>query len=619
MSAAHSPENAPLFATPLQALAEQVSDRLRRHGVRLTLGGEPTLVPLQPEGSEWNFVAVGPTKLGYAYALAGAIIERFLPGAVTIFSPGKTYPGEVNPRWVVNLLANRDGTPVRPPAPAKPLRARASRPAMAALQTAITDALGLPADSWRAAEDPREARSRVSVLPLDHDGSAWRTERWDLPTGRGKKITLLNAEGPAGLRLPLASLPPEAMRRALTLEWREDEALHLFLPPLLQAPFCELLGVVTSRLSALGIPKYFFEGYLPQDEGNRWTRVGLTADPGVLEINIPPCETWHDYHRWLTILEETGRAVGLRSWKENAQGDAAGTGGGNHLLFGGPSLDENPFFARPAWVASLLRFFQAHPSLAYLFTGVYVGRFLAGPPARRVLARSLRPGPGLPAPRRIARGRPPLGHRRDAAPHAHGHHGQHPSQRDQLRQVLERRRPLRRDGGPDRVSRHRVAAARRLDVARGPAVAGHRRAHARASLAAGADRPRPGVARPVLPADPAVGRPAGRAGRVAARRPRLSGGRLPVHLALAFPADALRRLRPGHDAGGAPGMRGLAAAVRNAQRGRHDQPLRRHLHRTAGVCRPGGFRRRAPPLRQRPGTAADGLRHAGLRRRATAR
>ena len=375
MSVSRPPENASLFATPLQSLAEQVGDRLRQHGVRLTLGGEPTLVPLKPEGSEWNFVAVGATKLGYAYALAGVIIERFLPGAVTIFSPGKAYPGEVNPRWVVNILANRDGTPVRPAAPVgRKVRARASRPAMAALQTAITNALGLPADSWRAAEDPHQAGSHVAVLPLDHDGSAWRTERWDLPTtGRGQKLTLLNAEGPAGLRLPLADLPPEAMRRALTLEWREDEALHLFLPPLLQQPFCELLDVATSRLAEMGIPKYFFEGYLPQDEANRWTRVGLTADPGVLEINIPPCETWHDYHRWLMILEETGRAVGLRSWKENAQGDPAGTGGGNHLLFGGPSLDENPFFSRPAWVASLLRFFQAHPSLAYLFTGVYVG------------------------------------------------------------------------------------------------------------------------------------------------------------------------------------------------------------------------------------------------------
>ena len=72
-------------------------------------------------------------------------------------------------------------------------------------------------------------------------------------------------------------------------------------------------------------------------------------------------------------LQDSAHACGLRSWKETAPGRPGGTGGGNHLLFGGPTLDENPFFGRPAWVASLIRYFQAHPCLAYLFTGQYVG------------------------------------------------------------------------------------------------------------------------------------------------------------------------------------------------------------------------------------------------------
>ena len=122
-----------------------------------------------------------------------------------------------------------------------------------------------------------------------------------------------------------------------------------------------------------GVERYYFEGYLPPDVDASWMRLGLTADPGVLEVNLPPCETWEDYHRWLVWLEEAGAAAGLRSWKLSAQGDATGTGGGNHLIFGGPTLETNPFFTRPAWVASLLRYFQAHPCLAYLFTGSYVG------------------------------------------------------------------------------------------------------------------------------------------------------------------------------------------------------------------------------------------------------
>ena len=363
------------FASPLDPLADAVGARLHQHGVRLTLGGEPTLVPTDPEGAEWNFVAVGPTKLRYAYALAEQIITRYLPGAVTVFSPGKQYPGEVNPRWVVNLLANRDGSPIaHSPASATrqlPASHRRLRRTLAALQDDLAAELSLPADAWRAVLDPTNPQGSAAVLPLDHDGTRWTTDRWQLPARR-KNLLLLHAEGPVGLRLPLDQLAPEAMRRALTVELR-DGAFRVFLPPLLQGPFRELLDRTGRLLARHGVGQVFFEGYLPWDEANAWTRIGLTADPGVLEINVPPCETWRDYHRWLTILEETGHAVGLRSWKQNPQGNDAGTGGGNHLLFGGPTLDENPFFTRPVWVASLLRFFQAHPSLSYLFTGVYVG------------------------------------------------------------------------------------------------------------------------------------------------------------------------------------------------------------------------------------------------------
>ncbi|MBV9128077.1 MAG: transglutaminase family protein, partial [Verrucomicrobia bacterium] len=84
----------------MQRVAARIEARLRAAGVKLTLGGEPTYVPEKPEGAEWQFVAVGPTKLRYAYALAKALVADALPGAVTIFSPGKSYPGEVNPRWV---------------------------------------------------------------------------------------------------------------------------------------------------------------------------------------------------------------------------------------------------------------------------------------------------------------------------------------------------------------------------------------------------------------------------------------------------------------------------------------------------------------------------------------
>jgi uncharacterized protein (DUF2126 family) len=370
MSLAKTPELKKLAATPLAPLATKVSQLLKRHGAKLTLGGEPTYVPLKPEGSEWNFVAVGPTKLNYAYALADVLISRFLPGAVTMYSPGKQYPGEVNPRWVVNILANRDGSPIAPKLDPDRPTVTPTAATLAVFQAEISKLLSLPEGGWVPARDTRDQRRPVAILPLDHDGERWITERWKLPNRRST-LALIEAEGPAGLRLPLNQLEPDAMRRALTLEQR-GKAIHLFFPPLLQGPFIQLLDMLVNLLAKHRLT-CFFEGYLPSDETNRWTRVGLTADPGVLEINLPPCTTWQDYHRWMVVLEDACTAAGLCSWKTNPQGDSGGTGGGNHLLFGGPSLDENPFFTRPGWVASLLRFFQAHPCLAYLFTGSYVG------------------------------------------------------------------------------------------------------------------------------------------------------------------------------------------------------------------------------------------------------
>lgn len=367
MSLLASPKLARLSASPLDPVATKITAQFRQAGVRLTLGGEPTYVPLKPEGAEWNVAAVGPTKLGYAYRLADALIAEYLPGAITIYSPGKQYPGEVNPRWVVNVLGQRDGSPLAPPpfTPGKPTPA-----SLQAFQSALAAACGLPRRSWLRAIDPADRQRPAAVLPLDHDGRGWETRRWRIPGAHGT-VPLLPAEGPVGLRLPLSRLPEDAMRRALTLELR-DGAVHLFLPPLLQGPFKTLLDVMVQLLAEHRVP-YFFEGYVPPDEDGSWMRLGLTADPGVLEINLPPCETWQEYHQWLVVLERTGRKVGLCSTKRLPQGDMGGTGGGNHLLFGGPTLEENPFFTRPAWVASLLRYFQAHPCLAYLFTGIYVG------------------------------------------------------------------------------------------------------------------------------------------------------------------------------------------------------------------------------------------------------
>jgi len=178
-------------------------------------------------------------------------------------------------------------------------------------------------------------------------------------------------EAPAGLRLPLNEVPADLSRRALTLELTEG-ALAIFFPPLLQQPFLLLLESIQKSFIALEISNVRFQGYVPSDEAGLWSRLGVASDPGVLEINIPPCDDWTEYAGWMDAIEDCGKATGLRTIKVIGEVET-GTGGGNHICFGGPGVEQNAFFTHPGWVTSILRFWQHHPSLSYLFTGAYVG------------------------------------------------------------------------------------------------------------------------------------------------------------------------------------------------------------------------------------------------------
>jgi uncharacterized protein (DUF2126 family) len=352
----------------LASVADKVDATFAEHGVKLTLGGEPTYIPVDPTGPEWSVTALGPTKLRYAYALTDALIAQSIPNAVAIYSPGKFYPGEVNPRWAINLVWNRDGTPLVPS-----LGLVVRKPAL--LDQAVLDAFraGLSKrltvrDAWLRGIDPFEPARPVAVLPLDYKDDAFIVEDWRM----GEAIDLLLTEGPAGLRLPLSKLPEDVNRRAFAVEIL-DGKLQLFLPPLLQKPFLALLEAVAATLRDLSLGDAILSGYVPADETKSWSRMAAASDPGVLEVNLPPCANWREYAVWLDVLEKATTSVGLRSFKQLTPEDQIGSGGGNHLLFGGPSLDENPLFTHPAWVTSILRYWQHHPSLAYLFTGQYVG------------------------------------------------------------------------------------------------------------------------------------------------------------------------------------------------------------------------------------------------------
>ena len=365
----------PMTAPSAACVAAQAEDRLRAAGIELTLGGEPTTVPLEPMGAEWTVAADGPTKLAMAQRLALELQKDVWPGSTLLCCPGKRYAGEVNPRWALRLFIARDGGPVvRWPQPCQPgLEGKALTPDQGLPWLVdLGVRLGLRLEPT-ALQDPLDDCRRVWAVPLSHGEpsaeaeAAWQTTAWHLPADQA---CLSAAPGPAGLRLPLDRLDPAIPRQVLTLEI-DASGWELFLPPLARQPFTLLLQAVADSLGPLAAPR--LSGVLPFDSDGHWQVLGLTADPGVLEINLPVCGGWAEYDGWLRQLELAGERVGLRSWRRGAEGRAEGTGGGNHLLWGGPSLERNPFFPRPAWLAGILRYWQHHPCLAYLFSHPCVG------------------------------------------------------------------------------------------------------------------------------------------------------------------------------------------------------------------------------------------------------
>jgi uncharacterized protein (DUF2126 family)/transglutaminase-like putative cysteine protease len=248
-------------------------------------------------------------------------------------------------------------------------------------------------------------------LPLAWSGELqdgnWTSSRWAF---KRERMFLLPGDSPMGLRLPLDSLPweekrtgnfavdPFAERLELQIPMRttqietpqapqkppekivhtaacvevRNHKLYVFMPPLLQLElYVLLLEAVERTAQNLNIP-VIIEGYEPPRDP-RLKKLMITPDPGVIEVNIHPAGSWPELTNIIATLYEKARQCRLGTEKFMLDGKHTGTGGGNHVTLGAARAEDSPFLRRPALLGSLLRFWQNHPSLSYLFSGQFIG------------------------------------------------------------------------------------------------------------------------------------------------------------------------------------------------------------------------------------------------------
>ena len=163
----------------------------------------------------------------------------------------------------------------------------------------------------------------------------------------------------------------QVIRTALCVEARHGR-VHVFMPPTQRLEdYLDLITAVETSATQLDLP-VVIEGYLPPHD-DRIEVFKITPDPGVIECNVNPTQTWDELVDQTTLLYGKAREHRLCAEKFDLDGRHTGTGGGAHIVMGGIKAADSPFLRRPDLLASIIAFWNNHPSLSYLFSGKFIG------------------------------------------------------------------------------------------------------------------------------------------------------------------------------------------------------------------------------------------------------